>query len=222
MPPVLVTARGWLDVPVQPDADEARRWATEELSRGVYTQRTGLLQRVLDWLADLIAQLQAMAAGGPGWLLPVVAIVVTAVVVTVALLVSGPVRRRRAVSAPGPVLAGDERTSQQLREAADAAAARGDHPTAVVERFRAVVRALAERALVDDRPGLTADEAARAGGERLPTLAADLAAAAALFDGVRYGRRRVGAQEDAWLTDVDHRTAAARPVDPAPVGRPAG
>ena len=44
----------------------------------------------------------------------------------------------------------DERDARALARAADAAAERGDWGTAVVERFRAIIRSLDERGLIED------------------------------------------------------------------------
>lgn len=210
--PAALAGAALLDVPVTPDAEEARRWAQEELSRGIYADRTGLLERVLTWVGELLASLGSLAGRGPGWLLPTVVILGTALVVTVALLVGGPVRRRRAVRRDAVLLPADGPSAERLRASADAASAAGDHRTAVVDRFRAIVRELADRVLVADEPGLTADEAAQEAGQRLPDVAPDLRSAAGLFDGVRYGGRPVGPAEDGWLRDVDARVRRARPT----------
>jgi hypothetical protein len=203
-------------VPVTPDADEARRWAEEELARGVYAERANLVERLVTWVSDRLADLAALGEGRPGWVLPAAVVVLSGLAVAVALVVAGPVRRRRARVGSAEVFVGDGRTAEDLRAAADRAAAAGDHAAAVLDRFRALVRGLTERVIIDDRPGLTADEAASRAGVRLPGHAADLAAAAALFDEVRYGHRGVGADEDAWLAALDARLRAARPaLEPA-------
>jgi hypothetical protein len=209
-------ARLLSEAPVTPDADEARRWAEEELARGIYAERTGLVERFLAWASERLAELARLGEGGPPWLLPAVVVVLTGVAVAVALVVAGPVRRRRALLAPAEVFGGDERSADDLRAAAERAAAAGDHATAVLERFRGLIRGLTERTLIEDRRGLTAGEAASRAGARLPDHAADLLAAARLFDGVRYGRRGAGAAEDGWLAGLDARVRSARPPSPAP------
>lgn len=199
--------RGW--VPVTPDADEARRWAQDELARGIYAERTGLIERVVGWVLDRLDDLAGLTSGA-SWVLPTALVVLTAAVVSVALVVGAPTRRR----AVGPVtgLLDDEvRSADDLRAAAAAASAAGDHATAVTDRFRAIVRGLAERALLDEVPGLTADEAAAGAGDRVPEVATDLAVAAATFDAVRYGDAPVGAREDAWMADLDARVVRLRP-----------
>lgn len=199
-----------VDVPVQPDADEARRWLVEELAKPEYSTDPSLLARFLDWLADLFDGAPALDVSGP-W--AALVIVVTALLVAaVAYRVAGPVRMSRKTAASAVVLEDDTRSAAELRAAADAAAASGDWATAVLERFRAVVRSLEERALLEPRPGRTAWEAAQAAGERVPDVADDLVRGAHLFDDVCYGKARVGAEADALLRALDDRASAARPL----------
>jgi len=196
-------------VPVDPDAPTARRWAQEELADPVYHQGRSLLQRILDWFAHELAGLHTAGLPSPVAVLVVVAVV--ALIAVVAFRIAGPVRRnRRSPGARGVLADDDRRSAGRLRVDADAAAARGDWSTAVVERFRAVVRALEERAVLDEQPGRTAHEAAGEAGVRLPAVADDLARAAGLFDDVVYGERVAGAADDAALRDVDRLVAAAR------------
>ncbi|GAA2725981.1 DUF4129 domain-containing protein [Cellulomonas aerilata] len=206
------------EVPVVPDAETARRWATEELADPAYHQDPSLLDRFLEWLDSLFA-------GAPDALplppLAVVALVVLVLllVVGIAFWVAGPVRAaRRTATASVVVLGDDTRTADQLRAAADDAAARGDWAAAVLERFRAVVRSLEERAVLVDSPGRTADEAAEAAGARLPARTADLRRAARLFDDVCYGKASADADADAWMRALDRQVAGTRPAGPpAPV-----
>ena len=81
-----------------------------------------------------------------------------------------------------------------------------------LERFRAVVRSLEERAVIDPRPGRTAWEAAQTAGERVPEVADGLERGAHLFDDVAYGKAVVGPEADAFLRALDERTLAARPA----------
>ncbi|MBU5424084.1 DUF4129 domain-containing protein [Cellulomonas hominis] len=208
-------------VPVVPDADEARRWIERELADPVYHQQPSILRRVLDWLGELFDGASGVALGDVGTLLVVVGAL--AVVVVVTFLVTGPVRRSRRLARAGAVLGDDDRRSAaDLRTAADAAAARGDWAAAVADRFRAVVRALEERTVLDERPGRTAHEAVEAAGARLPAHATDLRTAGRLFDDVVYGDRTPGPGDDAALRELDARLAATRPTLPAGVGADGG
>lgn len=199
-------------VPVEPDADTARRWATEELARGIYAERTGLLERAIAWLLERLDDLARMTSGDTGWVLPTAVVVVTAVAVVLGMVVGRPARHRRALAEHGGVLEGEVRTAAALRGAADAAAARGDHAAAVLERFRAMVRSLADRAVLAERPGMTAHEAVAEAAARFPRHEPDLARAGHLFDAVRYGHAGATAEDDAWLRRVDAEIAADRPA----------
>jgi hypothetical protein len=199
-----------IDVPVTPDAPTARRWAIEELQDPAYREAPSLLSRFLEWLGSLFEGASFGAGLSPALVAGAV-VVVLAVVLAIAFRVAGPVRLGRGAQQSVVVLGDDARSAAQLREAADAAAARGDWSAAVLDRFRALVRALEERALLDERPGRTADEAADAAGALMPARADGLRRAARLFDDVCYGKVAVDARADAWLRELDAEIAAARP-----------
>jgi hypothetical protein len=207
------------EVPVVPDAETARRWATDELADPAYHRGPSLLDRLLEWLGSLFDG--APSLGLPPLTVVVGLVLVLLVVVAVAFWVAGPVRAARRGSPSAVVLGDDTRTADQLRAAADDAAARGDWAAAVLERFRAVVRSLEERAVLVDSPGRTAHEAAEAAGARLPAHTADLRRAARLFDDVCYGQASADADADAWLRTLDRQVAGTRPGGPA-AGEPAG
>lgn len=204
------------DVPVTPDAETARRWAQQELADPVYHERPNLLQLAWEWITDQLARIQHSAASLDPRGLTVGAVLVVAVVVVVALLVAGPVRRaRRARRTAPPVLGAETRSAAQLRADADALAAREEWSAAVLERFRAVVRSLEDRALLDERPARTAHEVATLAATRFPTHATTLESAALLFDAVCYGDVTADRDDDARMRALDAALAGARP---APVG----
>lgn len=199
--------------PLTPDADEARAWAERELEKAIYNDAPSLWERFIRWLGDLWEQIfDSNSTLGPV-LMPLAVLLVVAVVIGLALLIGGPIRRRRLRAEQGSieVLDDDERTSSMLRTAADAAAAAGDYATAVLERYRAIVRSLDERAVLEDRRGRTAHEAAVAAGARLAPCAADLHRAAEMFDGVCYGDLSPTADDDTWLREVDRQVGRTRP-----------
>lgn len=186
------------EVPLTPDAEEARRWAERELADPIYDDSPSLVERLADWLTDVLESLTSLGGVAPPSLAPVVVVLAVAAVVVLAVLLGGRVRRRRAavarVSAP---LFEDARTSAALHASADAAAARGDFATAVLDRYRAIVRWLDERGLLDERPGLTAHEAAELAAAALPAHAERLRWAGELFDAVAYGHAAATAEQDA-------------------------
>ena len=135
-------------------------------------------------------------------------------VVAWAVLRVGGLRRNAARDAAGG-LGGTVRTAAEHRAEADRLATEGDWAEAVLERFRAVSRALEEDAVLVPQPGRTADEVAREAGAWLPGLSADLAAGAQLFDGVRYGGRPAGPDADTSLRALDAAVGRAQSVTAA-------
>lgn len=198
--------------PLVPDADEARQWLTDELSKPEYqaAQPTAFdlaMQAILDWLAELLEG----ATGVPGPVLTLIVVVVVAALVVVAFLVFGLPRLRRARSTTVPLFDdGDLRDLAALRRAAAAAAAAADWPLAIEERFRAIVRGLVDRDLVQVHPGTTARGFADAATRRFPEHAAELRAAAAGFEGVRYLGRAGDAADYQRATALEGRLSQAR------------
>lgn len=206
------TARVLTDVPVDPDAETARRWAEAELADPVYHQGQSLLDRVIQWFIDLIRDAQASAVNVDVRTAALILGAILVVAVAVVLLSTGPVRRARRERASAEVFEDDARTAAEMRASADAFAAAGRWSEAVLDRFRALLRSLEERAVLAERPGWTADEAAAEAGAVLPGCAADLHRASRLFDDIRYGDRHGRSEDDAWLRGVDDAVRAARPV----------
>ncbi|MGX5695871.1 DUF4129 domain-containing protein [Agromyces soli] len=223
------------DIPVEPDGEEARRWLQDELAKPEYraaepTWFDRLMKAIGDWLGDLLGT-------GVGLPQPVVVgsiVLVVAGLIVVGLLVFGvPRLRRRARGAVALFDDGDTRDLAELRRAAAEAAARGDWALAIEERFRAIVRGLVDRELIRVHPGTTAKGAADASATTLPAFAGELAAAAALFDEVRYlGRdgsaagyeRLASLDETLWRTTPEAAAvgAAEAHAGAAVVGAPHG
>ncbi|KRE50333.1 hypothetical protein ASG92_08530 [Arthrobacter sp. Soil736] len=190
--------------PVQPDRDEARRWAVEELSKREYRDAepdwlAELWRQFLDWLQSL-GDGQATAEGTPT--APLIGIGI-AVLLGVAIILARPrlnTRRR----APKEVFDADDGvTAAAYRRQAAAAAARGDWPAAVVDQFRALVRSAEDRAVLEPQPGRTADEAAEQLSRVFRPAAGRLAEAARVFDSVRYGSSSAEAADHAAMADLD-------------------
>lgn len=207
--------RAPVEVPATPDADSARRAAAEELSKPVYRhQTTGLWERIWQWLTEHL-DLRSAVPGAPPWLsvLLVAALAITLLAALVVLVTR--ITWARRVARTDASLFEDDRDAAALTRAADDAAGQGDWARAVVERFRAVVRSLDERGVIEDYPGMTAHEAARLASGHLAALAGQMDEAARLFDAVRYGRIEPTSAEDAWMRDFADRVARTVLV-PAP------
>ena len=206
------------NVPVVPDAPTARRWATEELANPAYHHGQSLLGRFLGWLGSLFDGL-TVPSGMPNLAVAGLLVLAFIAIAGVAFWIAGPVRLSRRAAKSAIVFGDDTRSAAELRAAADASAAAGDWPAAVLDRFRAIVRALEERTLLEEWPGRTAHEAAESAAVRLPSRTADLRRAGGIFDLVCYGKTPADAATDAWLRELDTALAATRPT-PVLVGAP--
>ncbi len=199
--------------------DPAQRLARDELSRAIYHQQS-LPRAVGHFVLTLLQRFfEAASQVTPGGWWTVVALVALAVAAGGAIAVRlGPLAR----SARGAGLARDPgsraQTAWQLRDDSAASAAEGDYSTAILQRLRAIVASCEERGILAPDAGRTADELATQAGASFPGQRADLAAAARLFDQIRYGDG-VGTPDGyERLRDLD---ATLVTVQPEPMSGPA-
>jgi hypothetical protein len=172
------------------DREGARDAARRELSKRIYRRAQPswferVLRAILNRIGRLLNEASSVVPGGlPGLLLLVVIVVALIVVLRMKL---GPVRRRQDLltdlSGTAP------RSAQDYRDEAAAFAAAGDWREALRARFRAVIRQLEERGVLDQRPGRTAGEIAAEAGAAMPSIAASMRAVADVFNEVWYGDR---------------------------------
>lgn len=203
--------------PLTPDGEEARRWAEEELSRPAYAEAQPtpfdlVALAVRDFLADLFS---AELPGGLGSTFAIVAAVVVGILLVAAILVWGLPRATRRSRARTGELFGeiDERSAGELRREAMTRAEARDWDAAIVLRFRALARGLAERGVVRTPPGATVHSFARTAGRVFPASADELERAAGAFDDVRYLRRPGTVELYRRVADIDDAVATARPVE---------
>ncbi|MEW1779200.1 DUF4129 domain-containing protein [Streptomyces sp. NPDC086777] len=199
--------------PVTIPREPAREAARHELSKRMYHENDpGLFQRalnaVLDWVDRLLS---AAASATPGGALGLVVVVLAVIAVLGALWWRLGTPRRRPVSA-ATLFDDRPRSAAEHRAAAEAHAAQGHWNQALQERMRAVVRALEERALLDARPGRTADEAAAEAGRALPAHTDRLRAAALEFDDVTYGGRRATQASYERIAELDRDLERTKPI----------
>ncbi|RLV67064.1 integral membrane protein [Streptomyces sp. CBMAI 2042] len=194
----------------------AREAAESELSKPMYHENDpNILQRGLnhfwDWVAGVFDAAAGAAPGGPAGL-AVLALILIGLAAALWWRLGTPQRSSRT---PDALFESDgPRSAAQHRAAADAHAAALRWTEAVQERMRAIVRSLEERALLDPRPGRTADEAATEAGRALPGHAARLRSAARNFDDVTYGGRTAGQPTYLALRTLDTELDEAKPVLP--------
>ncbi|WP_333778895.1 DUF4129 domain-containing protein [Streptomyces sp. IBSBF 3136] len=199
--------------PVTTPRDPAREAARRELAKRMYHENDpGLLQRALNALWDWIARLLDRAASAtPGGTLGLLVVVLFVVAVLAALWWRLGTPRREPVSS-ATLFDDRPRSAAEHRAAAGAHAAQGHWNQAVQERMRAIVRSLEERALLDVRPGRTADEAAAEAGRALPSHTDRLRAAAREFDDVTYGGRRATEPSYQRIAELDRDLERTRPA----------
>jgi hypothetical protein len=202
--------------PLTPDGDEARKWAEQELAKPVYAEaQPTLFDRIARTVGDFFEQLFSTQLEGPwGSTLALVAAIVVVVLIVAAFLVWGVPRatRRSKVSVAELFGESEGRPASELRSAAAAHAARGEWDAAIVLRFRALARGLAERGVVETPPGATVHGFARRAGRAFPASAEALEGAAAAFDDVRYLRRPGTAELYERIAAVDETVGKARPL----------
>ncbi|WP_329367671.1 DUF4129 domain-containing protein [Streptomyces sp. NBC_01483] len=209
---VLALPRGD-EPPVTIPRDPAREAAKRELSKRIYHENDpSPVQRALnafwDWVDKLFG---AASTATPGGALGLVVIVVAVLAVVAALWWRLGTPHRTPTSSAA-LFDDRPRSAAEHRAAAEAHAAQGHWNQAVQERMRAVVRSLEERALLDPRPGRTADEAAAEAGRTLPSHTDRLRAAARDFDEVTYGGRAAGSDTYQRLTELDRDIERTKPV----------
>ena len=198
--PAHAGARG-ADAPATPDADEARRAAERELARPEYRDES-LLGRLWRWLSEHL-NLRGVVPAGPDWLSILIVVVIALALVTVLILLLTRITRVQRIRTGHDLFEDDDRDSAALNVAADGAAVRGDWTTAIVERFRAIIRSLDERGAIDDYPD-------------------DLLHAGTLFDAVRYGEVVSTPAQDSWMRTLADAVAHAHLApQTAPMGIPA-
>jgi Domain of unknown function (DUF4129) len=210
---------GWLpvamDIPVRIGRDEARRRALAELNKAKYGGTPPWLNDLLDRaetlltrLLELITRLSAARQGGGiSWGF-VIAVLILLVALGLVIWRVGLPRWRKRGSA-GAVEVDSTRPPADYRELAEEHAARGDWRSAVRDRFRAVVRELEVRTILDVRPARTAWEAAFSAARTLPTCRDELVDGAELFNGVVYGDRAADSQAYARMVDIDSAVVSA-------------
>jgi len=176
------------DVPVTPDADTARQWAVDELSKQQYQPHgPSLTERLIQWINDVLSHLPGVGGGLSGVQIVLVILVLALIVTGIVFLIVGPMRRARRRGREHSVFEDDARSAAAMRSASEAAARDGQWGLALLERYRAVIRSLEERDLLEERAGMTAHEAAELTAARFTDVAGLARGTAEVFDAVRYG-----------------------------------
>ena len=195
---------------LHPDPGTAREWVEQELSRPEYHQ--SLLERFYGWLVEEWYRLQAAALGASPWSTAAAVVVLTLLVVVV-VLVASRVRREPLRPIDGQSrLVGELVSADEHRRTAEAALASGRHDESLGEAVRAIAARAVQRGVLDERPGLTADELTAGLAPFFPDHASALAQASTKFDLVFYGDVPATAEDARAVLDLDEALRVARPV----------
>lgn len=203
------------DIPVDPDAPDAKKLLLDELGKPEYAAaRPTLIDRIAQAIQDWLGSFRAPEDGSVPDLFPLVVTVLIVGLIVAAFFVFGRPRLRRRSTTPGTLFSDgdDARTSSELRESAQRAAASGDFVVAIEEMFRAIARQLAERTVVSVTPGTTAQEFAARAGRAFPEQSHRLARGARAFDGVRYLDEPGSREAFDEVSVLDREITAARPA----------
>lgn len=208
------------EVPVEPDADEARNWVLDELSEPRYeaakpTWFDRLSSAFLEWLQSLF---EGTVSGPSGLLLTIVVVIIVAALVAAFLIFGMPARGRRSAVRGALFGQDDQRAAAEMRRAAETAASAADWSLAIEESFRAIARGLAERTILATTPGTTAHGFAGRAAVAFPALSSELEAAATAFDRVRYLGKNGTEAEYRMVASLERNLSSARaPLPTGPV-----
>lgn len=201
--------------PLDPSSGEARRLLADELGKPEYSGEESLLRRAVQTVIDWFTEIFEQASGGPisYWWYAVVGVAVLALIGLVgwALLRLEPARRTRRADRGGVFDEPGVSAADYRRRARDARSA-GDHATAVVDGYRALVAGAVERFILDDQPGATAREIATLLAGVFPVETDRLEDAARVFDAVRYGNEGAGLDDVDAVLALEERLRAATPI----------
>jgi Domain of unknown function (DUF4129) len=199
-------------IPAPVSRQEGQQLARAELSKAMYHPGVPILERIEQAISRFLNS--AGVSVPVGWW-SIVALAALAVICVAAVLAwIGPVARSRSRAA-NSLLSSTQLSARDHRQRAERLAAAGDYGAAIIESVRAIAMDLEERGVLPPQIGRTADEFAAEAGQALPGQAADLRAAARLFDDVRYGERSGTAPGYQQLRDLDARLQSARPANQA-------
>jgi Domain of unknown function (DUF4129) len=184
------------------DRDAAHEAAQHELAKPIYP-KASLIDRLTDWIDELLTKLISEGASVPGgWFTVSILLILLAIAVVVAVRIARHTMRTN--RGGGYALFGDhELSAAEHRAIAEQYAAAGNWSAAIRHRLRAVARQLEESGVLDPVPGRTATELARDTGRAIPHLAAELVGAAEAFNDVTYGERPGTESAYRMIADLD-------------------
>ncbi len=197
------------DPPLDPSGDEARGRLRRELVKPEYYD-ANIVQRILEWIGRSLDDAVGTADRAPTLTWVAGLVIAVALGAAIALLITRARASGRQSKEAAAVLTDDRVTAAELRARAESALAAGRHEAALVDGFRALAVRQVERGRLDDAPGTTAAEVARALGGEFPTHQPRVSRSAGLFDGVMYGERTASRDQASAVLELDDELRRAR------------
>jgi hypothetical protein len=205
---------------LDPSTDQARQWFSEELARTEYRDTRSLFQRLMDWLAERLADLQSTQGTGGVSFPPIVITLVVVLLVAAVLFLLTRIRVESKAVADRKTLLGDSvRTADQLRREGEQALADGRFGDAVLAWTRAIARDAESRTLLPDAPSMTAHEVGTALSVAFPSQVTEIGRTMDLFDAVAYGDQDATRDDALAVRSTDAALHGTKPVLPPRPGR---
>ncbi|AJT41443.1 DUF4129 domain-containing protein [Psychromicrobium lacuslunae] len=185
----------FFDAPVSPDAEQARKWAIDELAKRQYQDaQPGLAERLMKIVSDFFNSLLNGLSGAlhiDNGLAGLLLVLVPLIVIGLIIFLVRPRLLRRQQHEDAEIFEVDSSLSAaEHRQRAAQAATAGDYDSAITELFRAIVRAAEERVVIDPQPGRTAEEVTLKLVAAFPSESQPLWRTARLFNQIRYSERK--------------------------------
>ena len=213
MSPLAAVVSAAAPMDLDPSADQARQWVSEELARSDYHDTRSLFQRLIDWLAERLADLQStQGTGGASFPPLVIAIVVVLIVAGILFLLTKIRVESKAVTESKTLLGDSLLTADQLRQEAERALADNRFGDAVLAWTRAIARDAESRTLLPDAPSMTAHEVGTALAAAFPAQAVQIGRTIDLFDSVAYGDAKVSREDALTARSTDATLRSTKPV----------
>jgi hypothetical protein len=198
-----------LDPPLVPSPEEAESLLRRELFKPEYHEQN-LLQQVLSWIDRRVSSGLDAASSAPPLSAFAAMVVLVLLVGAIAWMLSRARATARSEKEHRAVLTDEKISAAQLRARAEQAFAEERFEDAVVDAYRALAVRQVERGRLDDTPGATAHEVARALADEYPHQRPRVDASAAIFDAVLYGDRPASRDQAAGVLALDDELATVR------------
>lgn len=212
-----------LPLDLDPSADQARKWLSDELVGSEYQDTRSLFQRLIDWLVERLADLQStQGTGGASFPPLVITIVVVLLAAGIFFLLTRIRVESRAVTERTALLGESVLTADQLRREAERALADDRFGDAVLAWTRAIARDAESRTLLPDAPSMTAHEVGTALAAAFPAQATEIGRTIDLFDAVAYGDAEASREDAVTARSTDAALRETKPVLPPRAARGSG